>query len=64
MTKKDYILIAEILKLYNASMLAIDYKITGHALLREMTMKFAESLAETNPRFDKGRFLEACGVKR
>lgn len=48
MTKKDYVLIAQILK---------DTKADA-AIVR----KFALELALRNPAFDRARFISACGV--
>jgi hypothetical protein len=51
MTRKDYQLIAGVLNQFSTH--------GGHA---EMVMIMAEFLAEDNPRFDRARFLTACGV--
>jgi hypothetical protein len=52
MTKKDYILISNILKEYRQSMRARDYN--------DLVDDFARHLAFENPRFDVYRFREAC----
>ena len=53
MTRKDYVLIADVI--------ATSWH--GSAQLKEyLAVKFADKLAEENPRFDRDRFLVACGV--
>lgn len=56
MTRKDFQLIADVLK--------------GHqdggahdVVIRGLALSFAIELAKTNPRFDKQRFVKACSVK-
>jgi hypothetical protein len=56
MTRKDYQLIAEIL---NYSLDAI----IDDMALEALASNFADELALDNPRFDRARFLAACGVK-
>lgn len=60
MTKKDYQLIAGVLK----QSLADDQAIMQlHQNALTATAKaMAEALAAENPRFDRTKFLEACGV--
>jgi hypothetical protein len=53
MTRKDYVLIAEIV--VSAYYLDADQKET-------IAKDFADSLSMDNPRFDRARFLNACGV--
>ena len=60
MTKKDYILIANILKKYALAMSTIDYKVTGYELVDEIILTFCEQLKMTNTRFDDEKFLTAC----
>jgi hypothetical protein len=59
MTKKDYVLIAR------AFALTADINdTTGYKLARYDVARFlAESLALDNPKFDRSRFLAACGVQ-
>lgn len=64
MTRKDYELIARAFTLArpiapprNSSLRAAHY--TLDAVARHL----ADALAFDNPRFDRGRFLAACGVK-
>ena len=61
MTRKDYVLIAEVLKGSRDSFEDSDntYGYLAHATHCEV---FASALASTNPLFNKVRFLEACGV--
>jgi len=60
MTRKDYVLIAEAL---NSARL--DMKEMPHGDRTYGTYQAAESIAyalrRTNPRFEKARFMEACG---
>jgi hypothetical protein len=56
MTRKDYQLIAEVL---NYSLDAI----IDDMALEALASNFADELALDNPRFDRARFLAACGVK-
>lgn len=55
MTRKDFQLIADTL-----SDLAEECPDHRHAFTLAATA-FSRSLTKTNPRFDHGRFLEACG---
>jgi len=54
MTRKDFQVIAEAIKDINAR------KAHGDRIAELM----AEALKKTNPRFDKKRFLTACGVEK
>lgn len=60
MTRKDYVLIAEILKANREDFIEGE---DGFALLNILAHQFANGLEPDNPRFDRARFLEACGVK-
>jgi hypothetical protein len=61
MTKKDYELIAGII-----SDLVAQKKDAGafshNPELKTVAEDFAHALQDTNPRFDRARFLTACGV--
>lgn len=65
MTRRDYVLIANVLCTtkpdqtigYSADALAI-----ARGAWREIARSFAATLASENPRFDRARFLKACGV--
>ena len=59
MTKKDFILISEVLKgLFDDGAHALDNENDCWAVAE----RFAKELAKQNPRFDKARFMKACGV--
>lgn len=50
MTKKDFALIASVLNH------------TVHSSHEDRCIAMANSLAKTNPRFDRQKFMEACGL--
>jgi hypothetical protein len=55
MTRKDYVLIAEVLSKFTAE--------GGVAIERDaMAYDLADALAQDNPRFNRKRFLIASGV--
>ena len=56
MTKKDFQLIASVIKAHQ------DGGDNDH-VVRGLAMSFAIELAKTNPRFNKRRFVEACSAK-
>lgn len=59
MTRKDYVLIAEALRLARSAGTG-----AGHdAGIYDAARVLAETLANDNPRFDSERFLKACGVQ-
>ena len=56
MTRKDYVKIAAIIK-------DIDTDNTSQVYRKRLVAeKIAEVLAEDSPRFDRDKFLSACGV--
>jgi len=55
MTRKDYVAVSDILRPY-AEVMAEDYV--------EIARDFASYMSRDNPRFDTGRFLEACGIPK
>jgi hypothetical protein len=55
MTRKDYVVIAEVIK-------NLDEVLDSYAL-EVLADNMAEALESDNPRFDRARFLVACGVK-
>jgi hypothetical protein len=59
MTRKDYVMIAEILKANREDFVQGD---EGLSLLYILSHQIANGLEEDNPRFDRARFLTACGV--
>lgn len=54
MTRKDFQLIADAISELN--------NYDGDDAYSYIANVFADRLADTNPRFDRNRFLEACGV--
>ena len=61
MTRKDYELISKVL--YNSAQATSVNPFTGKTLYDSLVEDFADALAGDNPRFDRARFLDACGVK-
>lgn len=63
MTRKDYELIAEAIK---SAYDAIDHKADGGVMQMWGVEKAAQSIAwaltDSNTRFDRDRFIKACGV--
>ena len=59
MTKKDYELIAGVM-----ARLSADFNNGGEdtVSLSLVAQELADVLSTTNPRFDRARFLSACGV--
>ena len=60
MTRKDYVMIAKTLKNERYQFAENE---DGYALLNILAHQFANQLEQDNPRFDRARFLVACGVK-
>jgi hypothetical protein len=58
MSKKDYELIAGVLKQQYGNMVFR----SGADAWSELVIQFATTLAANNPRFDRARFLKACGL--
>lgn len=58
MTHKDYEAIAA--AIYSVKMDAREI-LGSHSVLRMATERIANALADDNPRFDRARFLGACG---
>ena len=64
MTRKDYELIAAAIAAvarHNAT--DDDYREGWHGATSAASHRLADSLASTNPRFDRSRFLKACGLE-
>ena len=64
MTKKDYVLIAKALQLrtvYDAE--DMTYAEGWHAGVSSCIDALADVLQRDNPKFDRARFLAACGVQ-
>jgi len=53
MTRKDFQLIADVLKASSTSPM-------NRVVVQELAVTFASELAKTNPRFNKERFVNAC----
>lgn len=62
MTKKDYELIAQILKGAQNYEATFNDNEKGAKAIEGITQTFATMLATTNPRFNRAKFLTACGV--
>ena len=61
MTRKDYVLIAGIIK--DANYAASKFKdAAGSSMLYHVASELSDALAKDNPRFDRNRFLIACEV--
>ena len=58
MTRKDYVLLAEAIK---AAVEATDYPERLGALLA--ANEISHRLQQDNPRFDRVRFIKACGLE-
>ena len=56
MTKKDYKLIALSIATVKASS-----EVHNHPMIKWVAEELADNLAQDNPRFDKNKFLAACG---
>ena len=66
MTRKDYVAIASALKIAR-SYSANGEPITVHAAnfncgVSTAARRIADHMAQDNPRFDRARFLQACGI--
>lgn len=59
MTRKDYLLIAEAIQSARLTTKPGD----ANAAADIVAVEFARLLAADNPRFDRERFLTACGVE-
>lgn len=55
MTRKDFELIAQTLRYAD--------EIVDETAMEALADVFANALSNTNPNFDRARFLTACGVK-
>ena len=60
MTRKDFVLIAETIKQLPSFDVPADRDVVRFAAI---VARFADSLATTNPRFNRARFEKACNGK-
>jgi len=60
MTRKDYVMIARTIK---GNQRQFKEGEEGQTLLWILAHQFASELQADNPRFDRDKFLTACGVK-
>lgn len=58
MTRKDYVLIADVLASFKAGIALDDAKALNDYLT--LVMMMAGELSNDNPRFDRARFTQAC----
>ena len=63
MTRKDYVLISQILKGAKNYEATFNDNEKGAKAIEGIIHTFATMLSTTNPNFDRARFLTACGVK-
>jgi hypothetical protein len=63
MTKRDFILIAETLKNERPDRDGTKWADGARDLWSTTVLAFANALATKNPRFDKERFFDACGLE-
>ena len=64
MTRKDYVLIASMIRGVRETESTIDSGQPGVQVLDIMADRFADELACDNPRFNRSRFMLACGVAK
>lgn len=64
MTRKDYELIAGILKGAQNYEATFNNNEQGAKAIEGIAQTFAVVLGTTNPRFDRARFLDACGATK
>ena len=62
MTRKDYVLIADAIATEAKFAGSFNTKEMRLAILREVACALADVLKRDNSRFDRTRFLTACGV--
>lgn len=62
MTKKDYELIAKIFSKNIHTDNARELRHNVPVVAKAMSMQFADVLQRENPKFDKVKFLQACGI--
>ena len=62
MTKRDFVLIAEALRVERPDRDGTRWADGARDEWSTVVLRLARALAGSNPRFDKDRFLEACGI--
>jgi len=67
MTRKDYVLIADAIRQLLADIdrepAGMREVLTGERIgVRSVALRLADQLRQDNPRFDRTRFIEACGL--
>lgn len=64
MTRKDYVAIAAALKAARMNTYTSGAVVQTHLhAVNSTAAQIADVMARDNPRFDRGRFLKACGVQ-
>lgn len=62
MTRKDYVAIAAALRRTGMAV-TIGQKKTAEYAIKLAATDIAATMANDNPRFDRARFLKACGIQ-
>lgn len=62
MTRKDYVAIAAALKDAATTEFQAQFPVSADMMRLEIIGRIAGVFAQDNPRFDRARFLKACGV--
>lgn len=64
MKKKHYELIARIFNknIHDKDPKMAEVRYSGNTIAKAMAQQFADVLSKDNPKFDRAKFLEACGV--
>lgn len=60
MTRKDYEAVADILRQAGNDAMG---GYTAQGVVVQITQQFAELARADNPRFDRARFMDACGLR-
>jgi hypothetical protein len=62
MTKKDYVAIAAVMNCIYDATVDTDYARGTRNTRDTLSRQLADLMARDNPKFDRARFLTACGV--
>ena len=62
MTKKDYIIIAKVINDHYHTNMVHYADAEPNLMLTSLTDRLADALNYDNDRFDRNRFLKACGI--